>query len=430
MKISLPFIKNFKNEKLILDVFKVLSGSVLSQAIPIAILPLLTRNLGQEVIGLYFVWLGISNILIVIATGRLDMAIFVVNTKVEVASLLKLIACFAAMVGLLNIIWGGILMPFFNLRLGNPIIEQYFLSLSLLTFFLAIFQGLISYYIYTANYTKLGWVKLVQALFVNLSVLAASIFIGSFSAIIYSHLLATIIFVSVLLAFLYKNGNYFFSKLDWNELLTTLKRHYRFPLFSMPADFINSFSAQLPLFIILSRFGSSSVAYFGMCLRVLSGPIGLLASSMLTVFKEHAGRDFREIGNCKVIYLRTLKLLILLGIVPFTILFFFSPVIFTLLFGESWREAGEYARVLVPMFYLKFVVSPLSYTLYISDKQFIDLVWQLVLLLTTWCSFYLTNSIYSALLCYSFGYSALYLVYFIISYNSVTNLKFNYGSSN
>lgn len=426
----MKYFKNLKNEKILGDAFKVLTGSVLSQAITIAILPILTRNLGQEVIGNYFVWLGIGNILIVIATGRLDMAIFVVNTKGEVAFLLKLIASFAALVCLLVIIFGSILMPFFNLRFENTLFEQYFLSLSFLTFFSAILQGVISYYIYTAEYIKLGWVKFGLALFVNLSVLLASIFLGSVSAIIYSHLLATIIFVSVLLRFSGISGNHLFSKLEWNKLLSTLKRHYRFPLFSMPADFINSLSAQLPLFLILSNFGSSSVALFGIILRVLSGPIGLLASSMLTVFKEHAGRDFREIGNCKAIYLRTLKLLILLGIVPFTILFFFSPAIFTFIFGESWRAAGEYAVILVPMFFFKFVVSPLSYTLYISDKQFVDLVWQLGLLLITWCSFYFTNSLFNALLSYSVGYSAMYLIYFVISYNSATNSKFLYGSSN
>ena len=273
LKISLKYFKNLKNEKILGDAFKVLTGSVLSQAITIAILPILTRNLGQEVIGNYFVWLGIGNILIVIATGRLDMAIFVVNTKGEVAFLLKLIASFAALVCLLVIIFGSILMPFFNLRFENTLFEQYFLSLSFLTFFSAILQGVISYYIYTAEYIKLGWVKFGLALFVNLSVLLASIFLGSVSAIIYSHLLATIIFVSVLLRFSGISGNHLFSKLEWNKLLSTLKRHYRFPLFSMPADFINSLSAQLPLFLILSNFGSSSVALFGIILRVLSGPI-------------------------------------------------------------------------------------------------------------------------------------------------------------
>jgi O-antigen/teichoic acid export membrane protein len=45
-------------------------------------------------------------------------------------------------------------------------------------------------------------------------------------------------------------------------------------------------------------------------------------------------------------------------------------------FGKNWEQAGIYARYLIPMMAVKFVISPLSAINNIFNKQYISLVWQ------------------------------------------------------
>jgi O-antigen/teichoic acid export membrane protein len=143
-----------------------------------------------------------------------------------------------------------------------------------------------------------------------------------------------------------------------------------------------------------------------------------LAASVLDVFKEQAARDFRVQGNCYRIFLKTFFVLASLAIVPFGIFALVGEWVFGLLFGQEWVESGRYAVLLIPLFFMRFVVSPLSYTIYIAQKQKLDLLWQICLLLFTWLCFTFSQEIDSALWSYSIGYAVMYMIYFWISYRA------------
>jgi O-antigen/teichoic acid export membrane protein len=66
---------------------------------------------------------------------------------------------------------------------------------------------------------------------------------------------------------------------------------------------------------------------------------------------------------------------------PFLVLLFFAPSLFSLVFGEKWRVAGEYARLMCPMFYLRFISNPLSLVAIIAQKNRFEFLWQVGMLL-------------------------------------------------
>ena len=90
--------------------------------------------------------------------------------------------------------------------------------------------------------------------------------------------------------------------------------------------------------------------------------------------------------------------------------------VFVVAFGEPWRRAGTIAVWLVPMFAMRFVASPLSYVFYIAGKQHVDLIWQCALLSVTLWAFLSAANFKEAVLFYSAGYAALYVVYALMSY--------------
>src|SRR3546814_6715573 len=71
---------------------------------------------------------------------------------------------------------------------------------------------------------------------------------------------------------------------------------------------------------------------------------------------------------------------------------------------------------MLPLYSLRFIASPLSYTFYIVDKQHVDLAWQVGLLVMTVATLNITSTSDVVLRTYAYSYSALYLIYIYLSY--------------
>jgi O-antigen/teichoic acid export membrane protein len=66
---------------------------------------------------------------------------------------------------------------------------------------------------------------------------------------------------------------------------------------------------------------------------------------------------------------------LLYGIVPLILFCAAAPSLFGIVFGESWRMAGTYARVLAPVYYLCFIHTCTGMTLTVLERQHWQLAW-------------------------------------------------------
>ena len=103
--------------------------------------------------------------------------------------------------------------------------------------------------------------------------------------------------------------------------------------------------------------------------------------------------------------------------------------IYLLLFlVRNGPKFGYYAKYLSLFYLLRFCISPLSFTLLITDKQNYNLIWQISLLILTniglYLGYYYQNVNYS-IINFSIIYSLMYLIYFNESYKSA---KGNYNA--
>jgi len=223
-----------------------------------------------------------------------------------------------------------------------------------------------------------------------------------------------------LLAFrVWKHDHASFMAVRIESMKEQAKRFKNFPILSVPARVINELANKLPYILLNNSFGSAVVGLFDLPMRILEAPLSLLSRSVLDVFKERASRDYRTKGECRVIFLKTLKALILVSVVPFVLIFIFSPKIVPFFFGENWITAGTYTRILSIMFMLKFISAPMSYVLYIAEKQFVNLIWQIILLLFTVTAMYvggvLNNPLISILL-FSIMYTIMYGIHIYLGF--------------
>jgi O-antigen/teichoic acid export membrane protein len=208
---------------------------------------------------------------------------------------------------------------------------------------------------------------------------------------------------------------------------TMAAKHRSFAYYLLPADFINVFNNQIPT-LLLNRFSVlSEVGSYNFSQRILGLPSALIASSITDVFRQKAISDYNATGNCREIFVKTFKVLALLGLVPLVVVLVGAPTLFALVFGAKWRDAGVYAQLLSVMFFLRFVVSPLSYIYYIVGKQKEDLVLHVVMAIGTVIAlgvgYYFFGSPKWMIFLFSVSYSLIYLVYLVRSYTFTKGVR-------
>lgn len=395
------------------SVASVLTGTAIAQIIPVVGTLIIARQYAPEQFGTFSVWLGLVLLLGVVLTGRFETALAIEHDgEPRRLALLSTVAtaCLSTIIALLICLIVMVVAP--EISRGLPVLLVAMLVPAALATALA--QTWQSWAAAEGRYQFLSFMRIVQAAAVTLGQISVGYFFQTASALATAYLLGLV--VGLVLSMCLMPPGRFPRHKAVKTISSFWQRHRRFPFFSLPADTINTAAAQLPVLLVASRFGAEVAGLLAMAMRMLGAPIGLLGKSVLDVFKRHAAASYRERGECKEDYIRTLRVLAFASALFGAGLFFTAEHLFAFAFGEKWREAGTIAVWLIPMFALKFMASPLSYMVYIAGKQHIDLVWQAVLLAMTLTVLTIPNGYQSALQGYSVGYSLLYVIYLVMSY--------------
>lgn len=264
------------------------------------------------------------------------------------------------------------------------------------------------------NYRALSIIRITQACSIAALQIAAGFIFSSASALGLAQALgiAFAFLISIFIMRLTQTN----LNASQKEILDFFRRQYRFPLFSLPSNAINSATANLLLLIVAFRFGPETAGCLALTTRVLGAPIGLLGSSILDVFRREASKSYSERGECRAEYLHVFKILLLAATCFCILVSLGSKPFFTVVFGQAWASAGIIALWLLPRYATGFVASPLGYMAHIAGKQHLELIWQIGQFGMTFFTLYFLQPENVALQCYSIGLSSLYLIYLIMSY--------------
>ncbi len=395
------------------SVASVLTGTVLSQLIPILGSLFLTRLFAPAAFGEYSVWIAAVIFLAVLVTGRFETALAIEADgearRLAMYSVLGTILLGTVGVGVLGATVVSIQPDWFPM--GHGILMALVLPASSLN---AAAQTWQSWAAAEGKYKALSIMRIVQATAITSLQVAAGVFYDQ------AETLAAAYILGVLLGLLLSTRLLRLGSIEIPHFAQIVRefwsRNRRFIYFSLPADAVNTAAGQLPVLIVANRFGAETAGFLALTIRVLGAPIGLLGLSVLDVFKRHAAAGYRERGECRSEYIQTFKVLSAGSLLFCIAVVASAEPIFVIAFGEGWRLAGTIAVWLLPLFALRFMASPLSYIVYIAGKQHVDLVWQAALLFVTILSLYIPATYEQSLQIYSAGYSMLYVVYLMMSY--------------
>lgn len=396
------------------------AGTFLSQLIPFLVSPILTRLFTPEQFGEFGLFFSIAMIITVFITGRYEMAIMLPKKDSEAFNLVVLSIRIAILISVILLILVFFLKHSVATIFNAPGIENwlYLLPVSLLA--VGVYQALNYWNNRKEKYTRLALSRVMRS--VNTS--AWSIGLGYTllrkGGLIIGDTIGQLMSTLFLFFRTWREDKAMLKETDKELMWTLAKRYSHFPLYNVPSGLFEKMSGNTPVMFLAYFFNDAIAGFFSFTVRIISAPSAIVARAFGDVFRQKATVQFREKGECRDLFIRTLLQLLALSIVPFTLFYFFAPQLFSFVFGSKWQIAGEYAAILTPMFFLQFVVSPMSNMFLVAEKQKIDLFLQIFLLIfvigSFTCGYYVCAEPYMCLILFTFAYSIKYIVELLLSY--------------
>jgi O-antigen/teichoic acid export membrane protein len=136
------------------------------------------------------------------------------------------------------------------------------------------------------------------------------------------------------------------------------RRYADFPLMRMPQNLLNGFTASVPLLLLASYSNVDAAGFYTLAVTVVAAPMRLIGSSVSTVLYPHISRLILDGRSSRRALIGATSWLIVAGFPPLVATIVFGPAIFAALFGEQWREAGQYASWLAIPAYFQLVSQP------------------------------------------------------------------------
>ncbi len=158
-------------------------------------------------------------------------------------------------------------------------------------------------------------------------------------------------------------------------------RYRNFPLFTMPKDFVNSFSYNLPFLWLAHYFDKAEVGLLGLALTFTFRPINILNSAFERLLYVRVAEKVQRRQSVAADLRRFVLWLNVAALPCFVVLFLYADVLFGLLFGGRWAGCGYYVRCLLPWVYIMLTSTSLMFISNIFSRQRTEFYFYIVLML-------------------------------------------------
>lgn len=359
------------------DVVTLAAGTGIAQAIPILVSPILTRLYSPSDFGTFALYTAFTAIVAVIVTGRYELAIALPKKDQDAVNILALSIFLSITIGLLLL---ALVAPAVRL-LGDrwlPHLDAALLwAIPCSAIIIGIYQSLNYWSNRKGQYRRMSLSRVLQGMCVVLGQLLAGYLVGGHFGLISGQIVGQLVSLVVLLLMIWREDRNLLRDVTPGAIKRAAVGNASFPTYLILGQLANVASAQMPLFLLSSFYGSAVTGFYALSQRTLAVPMTLVGGAIGDVFRRRAAISYNESGNCRAIFIQTAKRLAGFGLLPVLPLFFWGGDTFQLVFGPSWRMAGEICSILSVMVFFQTISSPLSQTVLFAGMQAGDLIWQI-----------------------------------------------------
>ncbi|MEO7124578.1 MAG: oligosaccharide flippase family protein [Nakamurella sp.] len=348
-------------------------GSGIGQGIALAVSPLLTRLYTPEEFGLLRAFMSVTAVSGTFVVFRMEAAIPLPKSDRTAASVAWLGIAFGAVGSLAIGLLGPLIAVPIATMVGTPDLGSVWWWVSVATFAIVLDKVLLTWMVREKRYKALAARNFLQG--VGQAGSQVGFGYAPFQSV--GLLLGWILGRIVAIGGLFSSGGLFAQGFPRRkDLVVAVRRYRRFPLVASWAALLNVLGQQAPFLVIGAYYGSVSLGLMGLTAQVLAAPVTLIGDAVSRVFQGEGSAAIRDgVTPLRPIIRSNVKVLSAISVPMAVVLVFVSPPLFAFVFGAQWREAGVYAQILALGYAANLIVSPMSQTLLILEKQGKQLVW-------------------------------------------------------
>ncbi len=401
-------------------VLTLMTGTAIAQMIPFAVAPFLTRLYTPIDFGIWALFMSVTAILSIIATGRYSLAIILPEKEEDAVNLIALSVIIAFALGSILLIFVWLFNNQIAALLRNPTIAPclYFIPVSL------ILTGLFQALNYWSNRNKKYKRLALRSITMYGITAVAQIIFG------YKHFGSTGLILAVVLGQAIATGTLAYNVwredgikkkfLSYVKIKENAVRFKAFPLINSSHVFSDQLRISAIPLIINYFFGSSILGLYYLSMRFLELPITLISGSISQVYYQKIAFLYKKKKDIwKVTLILIIKLIMI--IIPFSLIIIVGgPWLFRFFFGAKWEIAGKYSQIVMPWVGISFISSAIwTITLVLNEQKrffLISLVYNILVtlgvLLTSYFvhDFIFTITILNLLSVISLGIILIFLI--------------------
>lgn len=388
----------FSNDPLLKGMLIIGSGTAAAQVLSIVFVPILTRIYPPAIYGTLAVFTSLLSILIVASSFRYELTLPLPEKDDDAEYLLILsfliIGTLTIVLFIVLAISGDYLAGIFHFEFIKP----YYWLFCLGFLGISAYQVLSLWTLRSKDYVTITKTRIVQSIIGSVSkILLGILAFGSFG-LICGEIIGRIAGITTLGRTILPKIWQTFHTLDIRRMKALAYQYRKFPEFSLPASFINELSLQVPTLFISSVYGFQIVGLYALTYSMLVLPVSLVSSSIGQVFYGESSELFRH-GSQEILtlYQDTTKKLFLFGAPIIMTGAIISPVVFPIIFGSAWKDAGMFSLPLSIMVIGQFVVASTDRLELYGFNQW-ELAWNISRTILVLTGFYL---------CYVFSFTVV-----------------------
>lgn len=362
------------------NVLTLMTGTTIAQAIPIAISPILTRLYSPEDFGILAIFVAITAILGSIANARYELAIVLPEKDEDAINLTALAIVIATSFTAFLCV---VILFFKNQIIGllNIDLHPFFLFLiPLVVLVMGIYNALNYYNTRMKMYKNIASVSIYRSLTLSISQILFGILKLGGVGLVVGQIISNFTAIAKLGKPIWKDKK-IVSTINKVEMKKVAKEYVRFPKYSIGGVFVNTFSLNINNFAVPVLFNSATLGFYSLVNRLLGTPTALIGSSISQVYFQKASTEKNEFGNCEEVFKATLKKLIVIAIPLFIALYIVIDNLIVIIFGAEWAMLETISKILMPLFFIRFISSTLSITLTVFKREKEFLIINLLILL-------------------------------------------------
>ncbi|HBC4060700.1 TPA: type 8 capsular polysaccharide synthesis protein Cap8K [Staphylococcus aureus] len=405
--------------KFIGDSFLMILSSGIAQVILIITTPIITRLYSPTEFGEFTIFSNIAMILIPIINARYDLLI--VNTKNDRSA--NILSQISFLISLLILL---ILIPIFAISAWlypNFILD--FIFIIIMLFLVSLTNIFTNYLNKERKYKVLSLINVFRAgSMALLQIIFGLLALGSLGLII-GFSLSYIAGITLGYKTFKKHFNIVRDKEETKALFLENKNQL---VYSTPSILLNSLSFSVVVFFIGILYTNTEVGIYGMAIRVIGIPVTIISLGLSKIFMQQANDYYIEYGNFRNLLLKFSSILVIVSIILYVPLYLFSEELVNILLGHSWVDAITVIKIVIPLFVIRLIVSTVSLSVIVLQKQQLELILQALFLIGTTATFVISKMLNLTFLNFvSINTVVLivsYMIFFIALYYFAKNKQF------